>query len=108
MDDLENVTLDFEDTGQNHIPERALWCAVIQRAHDDLTYYFDPNTAVTVECYVAAKRARNWLLSNNTQMLSFIWCVNVVFGCYGSSLEQSVIDKLRRLSLRPIISPNQA
>ena len=77
-------------------PETALWTAVIKQAYDDVMYYLSPDTKVTLDAYLIAKRAKRWIDSNSQKELSFLWAVNVVFGHYGSSLELAVINEMRR------------
>lgn len=104
MEDLQKTLEVFGESGSMESPERNLWCAVIQRAYDDIDYYLKSNES-NLTSYLEARRARTWILSHSTEPYSFCWAVESVFSAYEPSLRDTFMAKLRKFALRPLISP---
>lgn len=76
-------------------PEQLLYCAVIQRAVDDITGYLKSGASYGKNAKRDANNAQLWIKSNDDSVLSFIWMCEIVFGRYANELDKAVVNKAR-------------
>lgn len=63
-------------TEKESLPEQQLWAEVIYRSLHDIQFYL---LTLRPDLKLYAKVSRRWLLSQNKDTGSFIWCLSVVF-----------------------------
>lgn len=85
----------FDEVG-GPTPEQLLYCAVIQRAVDDITGYIKSGVSYGKNAKRDASNAQLWIRSNDESPLSFVWMCSIVFGRYSSDLDQAVVARARK------------